>query len=198
MINFDGHNLRQRLCALPIPKQLAFMLLFCERMMPQRLAFARSTGFGIGIYRECLDRGWLFLVGRREPGGYESWAKICVDNSPDTEDFQHSLTSAALDATLSIADLMSFLSDSNIDHIIEAAGWARDTAFMYVEGTEHYDSTKVGLEQIDHYPMVQRELRRQLEDLKFVESLSEGINHEALTALRERSRRAPGILETEK
>jgi len=121
-----------------------------------------------------------------------------MDNSPDTEDFQHNLTSAALDATLSLADLMSFLSDSNIDHIIEAAGWGRDTAFMYVEGTEHYDSTKVGLEQIDHHPMVQRELRQHLEDLKFVESLSEGINHEALTALRERSRRALGILEAEK
>ncbi len=62
MINFDEDNLRQRLCALSIPKQLAFMLLLCERMMPQLLEFARSTGFGIGIYLECLDRVWLFLA----------------------------------------------------------------------------------------------------------------------------------------
>lgn len=80
------------------------------------------------------------------------WAKICNDHAPSTEEFQHSLTSAALDATLSIAELMTFLTDDSIDHVIEIAGWAPDTAFMDVEGTEITDPFPSGMGQINKHP----------------------------------------------
>lgn len=194
VLDFDGNDLKQRLCGLPAPKQLAFMLLLCERMMPQLCEFAENTGFDIGVYRECVELGWSSLLQTRDLRRYEDLAKICIDKAPDTEDFQHELTSSALDAALSVADLMSFLFDGNVDHIVEAASWARDTAFMSVESTISIDDAALALQQVNGHPLVQRELRQQEQDASFIERLPEEIGQEAFSALRVRAERTPAIL----
>jgi len=200
VLDFDGNKLKQRLCALPALKQLAFILLLCERMTPQLREFGEDTGFDIGVYCKCVELGWSFMLGTRHSQGYEDLAKICLEKAPDTEEFQHALTSSALDATLSVANLMSFLSDGNVDHIVEAAGWARDTAFMHVENAHftHVVGGNVGrlvVQQINAHPLVQRELKQQEQDISFIESLAEEVGQEAVSALKERSERTPAILE---
>lgn len=170
------------------------MLLLCERMMPQLCDFAQENGFDLSVYRDCLKRGWSFLEGNREPNGYAKWAEICIDQAPNTEEFQHHLTSAALDATLCIAGLMTFLTGHSIDHVIEAAGWARDTAFMHVEGTEITDPLPSGMEEINKHPLVQQELERQEEDLSLIERLPQTLTAGSITTPKERARRRSRIL----
>jgi len=194
VLDFDGNDLKQRLSSLPAPKLLAFMLLLCERMTPQVREFAEYTGFDIGVYRECVELGWSSLLRTRDRRGYEDLAKICIDKAPDTEDFQHDLTSSALDAALSVADLMSFLFDGKVDHIVEAASWARDTAFMSVESTISIDDPALALQEINGHPLVQRELKQQEQDVSFIESLPEEIGEEAFSALRARAEGTPAIL----
>ena len=194
MLDFDGNDLKQRLSSLPAPKLLAFMLLLCERMTPQVREFAEYTGFDIGVYRECVELGWSSLLRTRDRRGYEDLAKTCIDKVPDTEDFQHDLTSSALDAALSVADLMSFLFDGKVDHIVEAASWARDTAFMSVESTISIDGPALALQEINGHPLVQRELKQQEQDVSFIESLPEEIGEEAFSALRARAEGTPAIL----
>jgi hypothetical protein len=46
--------------------------------------------------------------------------------SPDTEEFDRPLTSAALNAALSVGAMMNFLADFDINHVVEVADWARD------------------------------------------------------------------------
>ena len=194
VLDFDGNDLKQRLSSLPAPKLLAFMLLLCERMTPQLREFAEYTGFDIGVYRECVELGWSSLLRTRDRRGYEDLAKTCIDKVPDTEDFQHDLTSSALDAALSVADLMSFLFDGKVDHIVEAASWARDTAFMSVESTISIDGPALALQEINGHPLVQRELKQQEQDVSFIESLPEEIGEEAFSALRARAEGTPAIL----
>jgi uncharacterized protein YjaG (DUF416 family) len=195
MLEFDGARLTKRLSSLSIQKRLAFMLFLCERMMPEFLRFAGDTGYGLSTYLESLGKGWGYLEGKLEPDSYENLARRCLDGAPDTEDFDHILTSAALNAALSIGDLMLFLADQHIDHIVEAAGLARDTVAMYVDRTQSVPPVSLPLDRIMKHPLVQQELRRQDEDLAFLTELPNYVNQETVPLLRERSRRSPDMLD---
>jgi hypothetical protein len=67
------------------------------------------------------------------PSKPEEASEECYKSAPDTERFDHPLTSAALNAALSIGLLMSFLSEGNVNNIVEAAGLARDTIALIEE-----------------------------------------------------------------
>ncbi len=192
MLEFDETALKNGLTALSYRKQLAFMLFLCERMAPGLQQFANDTGYDLSPYRECLEKGWAYLEGRPDPDGYERLAQNCVDNAPDTEDFDHVLRSAALDAALSISDLMTFLCDRNIGHIVEAAGWARDTVALYVDGVESDTPVSLPLDRVMKHPLVQQELKRQKQDLAFLASLPD--DQGTVQLLREHSKRPPGLL----
>src|SRR5437879_12670076 len=124
MIKFDELAMRRKLEALSEPKQLAFLLLLCERMMPGFRKFGADTNFGISRYQECLENGWLSLGEQPHRSISEEEAEECYRSAPDTERFDHTLTSAAVNAPLSLGLLMSFLSEGNLDNIVEAAGLA--------------------------------------------------------------------------
>ncbi|MGC7950670.1 hypothetical protein, partial [Bacillus sp. II_CA] len=60
-------------------------------------------------------------------------AEELLEIAPDTEEFDHPLTSAALNAALSIAATISLISDGGESHVVEAASLARDTAALYAQ-----------------------------------------------------------------
>lgn len=133
-LHFDKDVLRQRLSRLSIPKQLAFMLLLCERMLPALEAFSADTNRPYSVCKECVGKGWMHLTGSLAADGYQELSKACREVAPDTEDFgHHPLTSAAGDAALSIANLVEFLSTHDVDQIVNAAALAYDTVDMYLQ-----------------------------------------------------------------
>lgn len=195
MLEFDEKKLRHKLNSLSSLKQLSFLLLLCERTMPELLRFAKDTGLDPTVYQDCLEQGWQHLAGTTGLHDYPALAKACLDSAPDTEDFDHIFTSAALDAALSIHHLMIFLSDHNVDHVAETAGLARDTVHLFVGLKENPRPYSLTNQQINVHRLVQRELRRQQADLIFLENLPNDVDQEMLVTLRERSRQTPEMLE---
>jgi len=182
--------------SLSARKRLAFMLLLCERMMPGFQKFGTDTGFDLSIHLECLEKGWACLGGEPRLESYEESAGKCLESTPDTEDYQHILTSAALDTALSVRNLMLFLSDHNTDRIMECAGFARDTVVMWAEKRTPVPAHRVqeSMEMVMRDPVVQQELSRQAEDIEFVASLPEDFDSETVLQVKERSRQAPSML----
>jgi uncharacterized protein YjaG (DUF416 family) len=182
MLEFDKASLSYRLSSLSARKRLAFMLLLCERMMPGFQKFGADTGFDLSIHHECLEKGWAYLGGNPNPESYEELAERCLESTPDTEDYQHILTSAALDTALSVRNLMLFLSDHNTYPIVESAGFACDTMFMWVEKRTPVPAQSVheAMEMVLRDPLVQQELSRQAEDIEFVASLPEDFDSETI------------------
>jgi uncharacterized protein YjaG (DUF416 family) len=197
MITFNESATRRKLEALSEPKQLAFMLLLCERMMPAFRKFGADTNFGVSRYQECLENGWLSLDKQPHRSKHVEASEECYKNSPDTEKFDHPLTSAALNAALSVGLLMSFLSDGNVNHIVEAAGLARDTMALYVQSAEAIPPHSLSSKDIMKHPLVQQELKRQAEDLEFLASLPEDVRRATVRQIRERANQAAGLLPLE-
>jgi len=196
MREFDEKKLDRRLRALPSLKQLAFLLLLCERMMPEFRRFARDTGFDLTVYIDCLEKGWEYFGGEASPHVYEALAKACIESAPDTEEFDHPLTSAALDAALSISYLMTFLLDHSVNHIVDVAGLARDTVALFVENTEAVHPYSLSLDRVAQHRLMQQELKRQEEDLVFLEHLPNDVNQAAISTLKGRSKDPPEMLQT--
>ena len=185
---------KRDLDSLSVSKKLAFILLLCERMMPAFQKFSADTGFYISRYQGYLERGWAYLNGKSNLGGYEDASRDCYDNAPDTEAFDHVLTSAALNATLSIGALMSFLSDHNVDHIIEVTDLARDTVALYVQITEAVPPLSLGFDEVMNHPLVQQELLRQEEDLRFLSSLPDNVEREEVQQIKKRLERMSELI----
>jgi uncharacterized protein YjaG (DUF416 family) len=189
MTDFNDVALKPSLSLLSKDKQLAFVLLRCERMMPALSQFAGETSFNDTIYQECLESAWRHLAGKASLSNYGELAEECLANAPDTEEFDHPLTSAALNAALSVGEAMSFLADYDVDHVVEAAGLARDTVALYAQSIEAIPPHSLGLKEIMEHPLVQRELRRQAKDLKFLESLPTDIPREVIPFIKEHAAR---------
>ncbi len=171
MLDFDKPSLARRVGTLPMDGQLAFLLLLCERQMPALREFARETGLQASIYETSLDLAWKNLAGAVTEINWQEMAETCFDSAPDTEDYTHDLTSAALDTALSVGLTMEFIADRDIDHVVEAAYMAYGTADLYADGAGISWLRLTTLEGLNERRLVQQELRQQQADLEFVESL---------------------------
>ncbi len=185
---FDEVALRNRLIALSSWKQAAFLTLLCDRMMPNARQFSRDTGFSISICSECLEKAWEYLSdGAR--ANYQVLSERCLENAPDMDEFTHKFASAALDAVLSVSKLMSFLQQPNIDLIVEAVTLAFDTIYLYIPTTDASSD-----DEIIKHPLMQQELKREEDDLRFVEAISTDIDTPATVRLKDRAREAAPLL----
>lgn len=171
MTGLEEHALRQEIEHLTKRHKLAFALLLCERMIPALDKFAREVEFDSSLYHSGLESIWKFLKDDTSSSNYHQIAEECFNGAPDTEDFNHPLTTAALNAALSIAATIRFLADDDVDHIVEATCLARDTAAMHVQAIEAMPPRSLDLDDVMKHPFVQHELRQQAEDLEFVEAL---------------------------
>jgi uncharacterized protein YjaG (DUF416 family) len=172
----------EQIANLPKDKQLAFMLVLCERMIPAMDQFASETGHDGSIFRECMEKAWDHLEGNGGPPGWRKLAKQCLRYTPDTEDFDHPLTSEALDAALAIEAMMSLLADGDINHAIEACGLARDTAAFCAPENDGEDL------------LVQQELQQQMKDLQFLQSLPASISRDVIPLIKQHAAQTPALL----
>lgn len=193
-MQFDDAALKRHLVTSPNFRRLAFAMLLCQRGWPALEKFGRDTGFDVSPHPHALNEGWLCLGGGdRMRAEHAAMAQQCLDSTPDTEDFDHPLTSAALDGGLSIGLMMEFLVDDDVDHIVEAASLAHDTADLFEAILEDVDPHSLrgwtaGLQ------FVQRELRQQADDLAFLESLPNDVPNQMAPVVREYAARTPDML----
>ena len=175
-------SIARQIADLPRDKQLALMLVLCERMIPAMDQFVSETGHNGSIFRECLEKAWRHLAGKDGPFNWSNLAKQCLRSTPDTEDFDHPLTSEALDAALAVEAMVSFLADGDIDHVIEARDLARDTATFCAPDIDDEDL------------LVQQELQRQMKDLQFLQSLPRTISRRVIPRIKKHAVSMPALL----
>jgi uncharacterized protein YjaG (DUF416 family) len=187
MMDFNESALRRSLDKLPQAGQLAFILLICERLMPALEKFAGETGFRSARYRQYLNDAWRQLSGKSADSEYPQLAQACLDGAPDTENFDHMLTSAALSAALAVSALMSFLADHKVDHAVEAGRLAFDTSALYAESAVKSGPRSLSYDEMIELPLVQEELKRQADDLKFLASLRLDAARDVVPLIRERA-----------
>ena len=187
MAEFDENDLKRILKNLSDSKQLAFILLLCERMMPAFSKFSEDTKFDMSCYRKSVDIAWAYLAENTNLEQCEQISEACCECVPDTEEFDHALTSAALNAALAVGSLMAFLSERNVDRIVEAAGLARDTLALQVQSVEAAQPLSLTSDELVKHPLMQQEARRQADDLMFLASLPDHIGQKEVYLLKART-----------
>lgn len=198
MEGFDEHRLLSQLQLLPGWKQVAFMVLCCERMIPNFDRFSKEAGFGdAAVLRIALDVAWRWLETDQLPMDLDSLRSACEEQAPSTEDFRSEFTSAALDAANAVATVLDALERWSASNAAEVAALARDTVDLYVQASRNLDPASPSFEaDILADPLMQTELRRQREDLEELISLGEDRSF-IVTRMRKRSsQRGAGSLST--
>ena len=172
---FDELSLRRQLQALPSWKWVAFMLLCCERMLPNFERFSMDAGIGNGsALRAGLVSAWRWLETGQLPLDLNDLRNACEDQAPNTEDFHSNFTSSALDAANATAILLDALERPSASMAVEVAGLCRDTIDLYVQAVRHLDPNGPTFEvDILADPLMQTELRRQRDDLGTLIALGE-------------------------
>jgi len=175
---FNEVKLKQKLSKLPFWKQLVFLLIICQRLLPSFRAFSAETGFqGENVLRELIAKAWNTLLSGVSSTDFSSEYAQAESIAPDTEDFDTALVSSALDAVIASSLLMKAFSSGHTDTIVEAVTLIRDSVDMYVQELEDMNPSDPGLEEkILNHELMQKELRRQREDLVFLGSLDDDIS----------------------
>jgi uncharacterized protein YjaG (DUF416 family) len=184
MMSQGNATLKGRVERLAKVQQLALLIIMCERAFPALARFASETGFDSTVHRRSLDDVWGALENQMHISGADFSGKTCLANAPDTEDYDHPLTSAALNAVLMIAATVDFLSDGNADLVFEVAELAHDTAALSAQSTSTTSPCSLNFDEVMRHPLVQQELHNQVQDLEFVETLPPHMSTQTISSIK--------------
>jgi uncharacterized protein YjaG (DUF416 family) len=170
---FDITVLKQQLNGLSFSQNLAFSAACCERILPNYNAFSRTENWGNpGLLRAAVDEVWQILQGKPvDRVKINQLMKDCEDVIPDTEDFTSEYTSAALDASIAVYEILNACIDEDILHIVEVAKCARETVYMFVDerdNLESYSAEQILGKSIFTHPLMLREITQQEQDLQLI------------------------------
>ena len=173
---FNHDSLRNQLMGMNSDHSLAFGVACCERLLPGYELFCAKAGWG---NPEELRR-ILTLIGRQcwrrdlDRVQIQALSLGCEKAAPDSEDFDFLYTATAQDTVAAICQLLKFLDDSDIDHIVNAAQYVTDSIDLIVQEVVDMDPGDPELEtKILSHPLMQNELRRQERDIKDLQTSPE-------------------------
>ena len=170
VLAFDESELRKRLTQLDPWKRVAFMLLCCSRMIPNYEKFSAETGFGNPeVLKSATTFSWIWLRSGRVGAGLGELKLLVDSQAPDTETpFQSEFTSAALDATSAVGEVIdvvgSFIDADTVEKAVDVAILAQDTVYLYVQNFGYLDIETD--EETYRHPLMQNELAQQKADLE--------------------------------
>lgn len=190
MLRFDEDALRVKLRSMRDWQIIAFILLCCERMLPNFDRFSKETQFGdILILRKVVDAAWTYLGSGRYPSNLEYLIDSVKLQAPNTELFSSRLSSSALDAANATEVLLLSLESPNVESAVEVACLSRDTVDMFVQIERSLDPNSAALEdEINFDTLMQQELVRQSEDIDQIKKLTDR-SYQAVTILRQVAKR---------
>jgi uncharacterized protein YjaG (DUF416 family) len=164
---------------MPRWKAIVFGLATCERMLPGFHAFAEPIGYeGEDVLREALDIAWEMLGNGEDRRDLMQAAEACDSVAPDMDDHGDAdYGSAAMYAACAVAHVMAGLSnDDMVRHAAVIASEAIDVVDLLSQEADDTDSAyPEGEVRVLAHPLMQSELRRQREDLEFLEALDNDI-----------------------
>ncbi|MGE0454264.1 MAG: DUF416 family protein [Vicinamibacteria bacterium] len=152
---------------MPLVHQMAFAAACCERLLPNYRAFSEKENWGDwGALRTALDAVWRVIDGDTLAGAAIAHMRKAVSAATPTpgSSYSSSHTSAALDASAAVLELLSMCADGSAEHAIEVGALAREGIFMYLDARNPSDSAS-SHEDYDNHPLMRREAARQKADL---------------------------------
>jgi uncharacterized protein YjaG (DUF416 family) len=151
-------------------KQIAFALLIFERMLPSLITFSKHTGLDGSCYLRARDLAWERLQGKAgSADDMDRLNRLCLKSAPDTEDFTHEQTSFALNAAVTMSEILEFMLNRNPDLVSHVSTFATDSVHLYLSGLEpSLITTKEKINRIAAHTLMQQELDRQKEDIRFL------------------------------
>jgi len=183
------------LLVLSWKKQLSFALLIFERMLPSLITFSKDNARDASCYFKGRDIAWDILRNGGKGTAARSLNEECLKNAPHTEEFTHELTSCALNAALTMSDILEFTEDRLGDHITYISTLATDSLYLYLHGLDPVLLSNPDREErLAAHPLMQQELRRQEEDIKFLSALPDHFDNEIISTLRARTALQPPML----
>ena len=170
MHKFNREKLQQKLLSLSDWKKVAFGLSICERLYPNYVAFAEETGCGSASeMRSYIDMVRDSLRNDAPIVDAESAEKKSLTFAPDTEDFSSYYTSVALDTAVSVATLIAYQNDHEMDKLVDIAEAAYDTVSLFLSQVDC--PYEIDEQWILTHPMMQNELEKQREELELLDDL---------------------------
>jgi uncharacterized protein YjaG (DUF416 family) len=165
---FDEDKLERQLQKLATWKRVAFMAQIGVRMLPNYERFSAETGYGdVSVLKRAFDAAWSWVESEELPDDLVALREACDRQAPNTEQFRSSYTSAALDASNAAAATLDAIAHPDESRSSEVASLARDTVDLFVQELLNLDPNAPGFEEaILRHDLMQRELRRQREDLE--------------------------------
>lgn len=192
---FDEDKLERQLQKLAAWKRVAFMAQIGVRMLPNYERFSVETGFGdVSVLKRAFDTAWSWVESEELPHDLAALREACERQAPNTEQFDSPYTSAALDAANAAAAILDAIAHPGESRSSEVASLARDTVDLYVQELLNLDPDAADFEEkISRHDLMQRELRRQREDLEALMKWT-GPRSTASRELRARSEARSGSL----
>jgi uncharacterized protein YjaG (DUF416 family) len=167
-------------------KQIAFALLIFERMLPSLIAFSKGTGLDASCYLRARDLAWSRLQGTADSAlNMARLNELCTKSAPDTEDFTHEQTSFALNAAATMCEVLEFILSGNPDLMADVSTLATDSVHLYLSGLRRsLITTAEKVEWIKAHPLMQQELQRQQEDIRFLSELPDPLDDKGIATLK--------------
>ena len=175
---FSEVELYQNLSGMVFWKQLVFLLLVCQRLIPSFRALSKESGFaGENLLLDLRNKAWGTLLAGVSRADFSKEVTQAESVEPDTEDFESVYVSSALDAAIAVGLLMRAFNDGQTSTVVEAASLARDSIEMYVQDLENMAQNDPNIEtKILGHVLMQKELKRQREDIDFIKALDDDIS----------------------
>ena len=195
MAQDDGYHVSGALRAFSQAKQLAFGLLVSERLLPYLYQFSVSHNRDDTAFKEALNLAWNSLAYEAKAVSAESARNECASSVPDTEDYDDPLVSHALNAALSICELVDFVTDNDIEHIVKVSNLAFDSIDLHLNNMTHSVITTPDDERrIQTDPLRKRELSAQRHDIEFISTLPSRMSRHEVSLLRSRAAKSVDLL----
>jgi hypothetical protein len=164
-----SREIAQRLMSFPPAKRLALLLLLYERMIPALFSFRLTEGLDVSVFQEAGEKFWRSLTEGARPVSWGVLRDDILSATPDSEDFGSLEASFALNAALVAADIAGFLEDGQDAHIVEPMQYVLNSLDAYVlDPIEGLIGDKSMNQFVERHPLVQKEKRREEEDVIFL------------------------------
>lgn len=166
-IHTSVDHVSAQLVALSKDEAVQYLIFQCARMMYCLEKFAQDTHFDISEYQRCMNAAWLYLEGNSSEISFEAASQRCFDSAPDTEVFNHDLTSVALSACLGIGMLMEFIHSNDRVLVVDVNQLVFDAVALHLQATEAPYPLSLQNDEIFGHQKMQREVALQIDAIQF-------------------------------
>ncbi len=148
----------------------------CERLLPNYDKFASEAQWGNReVLRSALEFIWLAIEEDAfdviDPTRVDAMIASCESATPDTDRFRSKFTSSALDAATSVIELLQFLIDHSLQHILDISTLSLDSVDMYIQELLNIDYLDTDFEsKIRNHPLMIKEVHKQMSDFSFLKN----------------------------